>query len=77
MIAMNDESLVFEKLSRMLGADKANALIREVCAEIGLEQLSCATDRHRFGTALLSRGGLHNALGRAINIQAILHGADA
>ena len=63
------------KLVRMYGAERTEVLVRDTMREIGVQSLSSADDRLRFGTALLKKGGLLAAIGRAIRIQAILHGA--
>jgi hypothetical protein len=40
-----------------------------------LTALQTPDDRFRFGCALMQSGGIFIAIGRAIKIQAILHGA--
>jgi hypothetical protein len=68
-------SLVLDKLRNVLGEAKANASYEEVLREAGLAGLETPQDRLRFGNVLILRGGLLEAIGRAIKIQAILHGA--
>ena len=63
------------KLVRLYGAERAEALVRDTLREIGIGALRSPDDRMRFGTALIKKGGLLEAIGRAIRIQAILHGA--
>jgi len=63
------------KLVRMYGPQKADLLVKETLRELGLAALETPDDRMRFGGALLKKGGLLEAIGRAIRIQAILHGA--
>ncbi len=65
----NDPSL--SKLVRLYGAERAEALVRDTLREIGIGALRSPDDRMRFGTALLKKGGLLEAIGRAIRIQAM------
>lgn len=69
------ESAAVEKLIRVLGRARAEALIADTLREIGLQDLVEAESRLRFGHALTQRGGVVEAIGRAIKIQAILEGA--
>lgn len=70
-----NEDPVLVKLKNVLGADKADALVDEVLAEMGLVTLGTADDRYAFGEALVKRGGLLEAIGRSIKVKALLHGA--
>lgn len=67
--------VALRKLVTVLGAQRARTLAAEILAEIGLGALTTPDDRLRFATALMNRGGLLEHIGRAIKIQAILHGA--
>lgn len=69
----SDPSL--SKLVRLYGPERTEALVRDTMREIGIRTISSADDRLRFGSALIKKGGLLEAIGRAIRIQAILHGA--
>jgi hypothetical protein len=69
----DDPSL--SKLVRLYGAERTESIVRDTLREIGLREIHSADDRMRFGTALVEKGGLLAAIGRAIRIQAILHGA--
>ena len=72
-----DDAMVLEKLTNFMGTDRAQSLFHEILSEISLECLTSPDDRLRFGQALVKRpGGVEHALGRAINIQAILQGAE-
>lgn len=68
---------VFTKLENVFGKAKAAELVAEVCAEHGISSLDGPSQRLAFGDALVARGGLLEMIGRAIKIQAILHGARA
>jgi hypothetical protein len=64
------------KLVHMLGPTRAEALIDDTLHEIGRTDLEDPQDRLLFGHALLRHGGVIEAIGRSIKIQAILEGAD-
>lgn len=72
---MNDPALV--KLINMMGRDKAEELAIEIYTELGIRGLASPTDRLRFGDALVKRGGVLEAIGRSIKVQALLQGAQA
>jgi hypothetical protein len=63
------------KLVRIYGEERTETLVRETLREIGIASIASADDRMRFGRALIKRGGLLEAIGRAIRVQALLHGA--
>jgi len=63
------------KLLRIYGEERANTLVQATMREIGVDTLQRPEDRLRFGAALMKKGGLLEAIGRAIRIQAILQGA--
>jgi hypothetical protein len=65
----------FTKLANVMGAVEAESLFRETLKRIGRKELSSPDDKYAFGCALITRGGIFEAIGRAIKIQAILHGA--
>jgi hypothetical protein len=65
----------FQKLINVLGLEKAQAVIDETLQRIGRPALLTPDDRYLFACELMTRGGLLEAVGRSIKIQAILHGA--
>ena len=65
----------FAKLVNLMGQQRANEVIRDAMARAGLTSISTPDERYAFGSALMSLGGLCEAVGRAIRIQAILQGA--
>ena len=65
----------FQKLVTVLGPVRADAVVQETLARLQLTRLATADDRFRFGCELIARGGVLEAIGRSIKIQAILHGA--
>ena len=72
---MNDPSLL--KLVNMLGRDGAEKMAAEIFQELGMRHIASPTDRLRFGDALIKRGGILEAIGRSIKVQALLQGAQA
>jgi hypothetical protein len=64
-----------DKLVRMLGPERAGVLVRDTLREPGLRDINSPDDRLRFGSQLIEKGGLLEAIGRAIRVQAILLGA--
>lgn len=69
------EDPVLKKLSYIMGPVEAPKFINSTCRSLGLQSLTGPQDRLLFASALIQRGGLLEAIGRAIKIQAILHGA--
>ena len=65
----------FQKLVTVLGPVRADAVVKETLARLQLSRLANAADRFRFGCELIARGGVLEAIGRSIKIQATLHGA--
>jgi hypothetical protein len=70
---MND--LVLQKLSNVMGREAAPTFIAETCRSLGLKDLDAPEARLLFAGALIEKGGLLEAVGRAIKVQALLHGA--
>lgn len=71
------DDVALSKLTNVLGEDKATELVRAILREIGIAELRTPDDRLKFAEALMARGGVIEAIGRAIKIQALLHGAKA
>ena len=65
----------FKKLVTVLGPVRAESVVGETLKRLGLSRLTTPDDRFRFGCELIARGGVLEAIGRSIKIQAILHGA--
>jgi hypothetical protein len=63
------------KLVNLMGRERAAPLIAETMRRAGLTSITTPDDRLRFASALMANGGLYEAIGRAIKIQAILQGA--
>jgi len=70
------ESAAQQKLVHVLGRARAEALTQETLRQIGKPDLADASSRLLFGHALTQHGGVIEAIGRAIKIQAILEGAE-
>lgn len=64
-----------QKLANVLGPARAQAIFEEILRDLALPALRTPDDRYRFACALMHRGGLLEAVGRSLKIQAILHGA--
>ena len=69
------QQLVWTKLVNFMGPSRAQSVMGEVLAQLGLTHLENANDRLRFGTALIQRGGAGSMVGQTIALQARLHGA--
>ena len=72
---MTAEDPAYRKLVNMMGAARARVILEETLARLGLEALRTADDRYRFGEALIAQGGVLEAVGWSIKVQAVLHGA--
>ena len=70
------ESSALQKLVHVLGRSRAEALTQETLRKIGRPNLADPESRLLFGHALTHHGGVIEAIGRAIKIQAILQGAE-
>jgi hypothetical protein len=66
-----------DKVRALLGEERGNAAITDAMRTAGLSSLEAADERYRFGAELSKKGGLLEAVGRAIMVQAILQGAQA
>lgn len=64
-----------QKLFNVLGEARGREVAKQVFQQMGTTNLSTPNDRLRFGNALIKRGGVLESVGRAIKIQAFLHGA--
>ena len=68
-----DPALV--KIINVMGPDRGRVAIAEAMRRAELTSLLTPDDRYRFACALMESGGIFESIGRAIKIQAILHGA--
>lgn len=69
------EQAALQKVYNVMGAERGGEIVRQTLRQIGRASLATADDRLLFGDALIKRGGVLESIGRAIKIQAILHGA--
>lgn len=67
---------VTQKLAQVLGRKAALELVSKTMVDAGLDALNTPDDQLRFANALIPRGGLYEAVGRALKIQAILNGGN-
>jgi hypothetical protein len=63
------------KVLSIMGRERGVQVVEEAMHRAQLRTLQTPDDRYAFATALMTRGGVYEAIGRAIKIQAILHGA--
>lgn len=64
------------KLRRVFGAAKADEIVASTMRRAALTSLDTPTERLRFARELIKNGGLHEALGNSIAVQAILEGGE-
>lgn len=64
-----------ERLAKVIGRDKAAALRKEALAANGLLTLDSPQDVLVFAGYFIRRGGVVEAIGHAMKVQAILRGA--
>lgn len=72
---MNYDGTVLERLTKLMGTRAARDLYWTVLAECKLERLQTADHLSMFADALMTRGGVHEVMGRALKTQALLNGA--
>jgi hypothetical protein len=65
----------FAKIQSVLGEKRGSALIAKALSALKLNSLETVDDCYRFGDVLTRDGGVSEAIGRAIMVQAILAGA--
>jgi len=66
-----------DKIRTVLGTARGNEVIETTMRAAGLASIEAADDRYRFGVELTKKGGLLEAIGRAVMVQALLQGAKA
>jgi hypothetical protein len=64
-----------EKLTRVLGHDRARRVYADTLTSAGLADVRTADDLHAFGQQLSKQGGFEAAVGGLISVAAILRGA--
>ncbi|MGZ3421566.1 MAG: hypothetical protein ACXWUG_07615 [Polyangiales bacterium] len=64
-----------QKVFNVMGAERGRVIVDQTLKQLGVRELRTPDDRLRFGNELIKHGGLLESVGRAIKIQAILHGA--
>jgi hypothetical protein len=63
------------KVLSVMGRERGMQVVEDAMHRAQLRSLRTPDDRYAFASALMTRGGVYEAIGRAIKIQAILHGA--
>jgi hypothetical protein len=64
-----------EKLTRVLGRERALRIYRDTLAGAGLADIRTADDLHAFGQHLSTCGGFEAAVGGMLSVAALLRGA--
>jgi len=64
-----------EKLTSVLGGDRAQRIYLETLARSRLTDIRTADDLYAFGQQLSTRGGFEAAVGEMLSVAAILRGA--
>jgi hypothetical protein len=64
-----------EKLTRVIGRDRARRVYAEVLVSACLSDLRTADDLYAFGQQLSMRGGFEAAVGGLLGVAAVLRGA--
>lgn len=65
----------FGRLTKALGRDRGMAFGQEALAQLGKSQLITPDDLLQFANVLIKRGGVIEAVGRALKVSALLRGA--
>ena len=68
-------SSALERLCRAVGKDWGEKYAREALHQLGLRELSTPDDLLRFANYLCAKGGVVEAVGRALRVSALLLGA--
>jgi hypothetical protein len=62
-------------LAKVVGEEKARAVVEECLGEAGLESVSTPQEFLSFGQTLVKRGGFMEVVGRSIMARALIAGA--
>ena len=68
--------LALEKLTRVLGPARGEAVYAEVLVATGTPEIRSADDLHAFAEELSRRGGIEAAVGALLAVAAVLRGAE-
>lgn len=72
-----DASIALEKLTRVFGTERAQAIYGAMLAEAGLADLRSPDDLFAFAAQLSRRGGIEAAVGGLLSVASVLRGAGA
>lgn len=64
-----------ERLSKVIGRERTEALRKEALQALGLKALTTPQEVLDFSSYLMRHGGVIEAIGRAMKVQALLRGA--
>lgn len=73
---MTYQTIALGRLVKLMGDRRGSALFRTILQEHHMEEMRTADDLMTFALALMARGGVYEAVGRAVKIQALLDGAE-
>jgi hypothetical protein len=68
--------IVSAKLCKMLGDTRGNAMVRDLLAKLGKQDIRSPEDLKQVASALIDQGGLTRMIGHSIMVEALLRGAD-
>jgi hypothetical protein len=69
--------LVYERVTNALGPKRAGEVLREALRQTSDRPVDTPDDMLAFAEAMLAQGGLIEAIGRSLKVQALLRGAVA
>jgi hypothetical protein len=72
-IATAPGALAREKLTRIFGPARAEALLAQLLGELGISELTTLEELGRFAKLLEARGGFESAVGAALSVQILMH----
>ena len=67
--------MVYERMTKALGPKRANEVMREALTQLDDRRIDGPDDVLAFAEQLIGGTGLVQAVGRALKVQALLHGA--
>jgi hypothetical protein len=69
--------LVYERVTNALGPKRAGEVLRDALHRVGDRPVNTPDDMLTLAEAMIAQGGLVEAIGRALKVQALLRGAAA
>ena len=69
------QQLALQKMTAVLGAEHATALMQRTLTRLGISRISTAQELMQFSESLTSEGGFVAAVGAMLGVAAVLRGA--